>query len=131
MYSRSSILAPHYSVEMGTFVSPDSSGEKIQLQGTIVAGILDMRGQVKVDGTILTTFEPVSDTGPVLGETSPQFNTTLGYFSSAQGDLEAELPPNGLGVIQVMYDDDRPLPDGITGPITIEPNMATYFEVHY
>ena len=131
LYARSSILAPHYSVEMGTFVSPSSSDETIKLQGTIVAGILDMRGQVRVDGTILTTFEPMSDTGPVLGETSPQFNTTLGYFSSAQGDLEAELPLNGMGMIQVVYDDDRPLPDGITGPITIEPNVGTYFEGHY
>ena len=32
-------------------------------------------------------FEPKSNSGPVLGETSPQFNTTLGYFPSAEGDL--------------------------------------------
>ena len=75
------------------------------------------------------TFEPVSNTGPVIGETSPQFNTTLGYFSDDDGDLEAdEIPANGLGVIQVIYDETLPLPDGILGPIEILPVMATYME---
>ncbi len=128
LYKRSTILAPHYSVEMGTFIDPQNPQERVQLSGTIVAGVLDMRGQVKINGTILTTFEPVSDTGPVLGETSPQFNTTLGYFPSTSGDLEAEIPAVGLGVIQVRYDPTLPLPDGILGPIQIEPNLATYFE---
>jgi hypothetical protein len=128
LYKRSTILAPQYSIEMGTFVAPHDSSETVQLSGTIVAGLLDMRGQIKVNGTILTTFEPQSDVGPVIGETSGQFNTTLGYFSSSAGDLEAELPTNGIGVIQVVYDPTLPLPDGILGPIEIRPVVATYFE---
>ena len=64
----------------------------------------------------------------MLGETSPQFNTTLGYFPSSEGDLEAELPTSGLGVIQVRYNPTIPMPDGITGPIELAPNYATYFE---
>lgn len=128
LYRRSTILMPHYSVEMGTFVSPADSNETVNLSGTIVAGVLDMRGQVKVQGTIMTTFEPVSNTGPVMGETSPQFNTTLGYFASSDGDLETELPANGIGVIQVRYDPTIPLPDGILGPIELRPVVATYHE---
>jgi len=128
LFKRSTILAPHYSVEMGTFIAPHDAQERVQLNGTIVAGLIDMRGQVKVNGTILTTFEPTSNTGPVLGETSPQFNTTLGYFSSADGDLESELPSTGIGVIQVKYDPTIPLPDGINGPIEIAPVMTTYTE---
>lgn len=128
LYKRSTIMAPHYSVEMGTFVSPADSNETVKLSGTIVAGMIDMRGQVKVNGTILTTFEPKSDVGPVIGETSPQFNTTLGYFPSAEGDLEGELPINGIGVIHVKYDPTIPLPDGILGPISIEADMSTWFE---
>ncbi len=65
---------------------------------------------------------------PVVGETSPQFNTTLGYFSSADGDLESEIPDNGLGVIQIRYDPTLPLPDGILGNINITPSLATYRE---
>jgi len=128
LYKRSTIMAPHYSVEMGTFVSPADSNETVKLTGTIVAGMIDMRGQCKVTGTILTTFEPKSDVGPVIGETSPQFNTTLGYFPSAEGDLEAEIPPNGVGVIHLKYDPTIPLPDGILGPISIEPLATTWFE---
>lgn len=128
LFKRSTILAPHYSVEMGTFVSPHDNSETVELSGTIVAGVLDMRGQVKVKGTILTTFEPKSNTGPVIGDTSPQFNTTLGYFSADTGDLEAELPANGIGVIQVTYDPTLPLPDGVTGPVQIEPVVLTYSE---
>ena len=128
LYKRSTILTPHYSVELGTFVDPYGSDETVELSGTIVAGLIDIRGQVNVDGTILTTFEPVSGQSPVVGETSPQFNTTLGYFSSSDGDLETEMPNAGVGVIHLRYNENMPLPDGILGPIEIRPVMATYFE---
>jgi hypothetical protein len=128
LFRRSTILAPHYSVEMGTFVDANSANETVNLSGTIVAGVLDVRGQVKITGTILTTFEPESNTGPVLGTTSPQFNTTLGYFPSAQGDLEAELPSTGVGVVQIRYDKTIPMPDGILGPVDLTPEYGTYYE---
>ncbi|MEM6505153.1 MAG: hypothetical protein AAF711_06775 [Planctomycetota bacterium] len=128
LFKRSSLLAPHYSIEMGTFVAPYDSSEAIQLSGTIVAGLIDMRGQINIDGQLLTTFEPISDTGPVIGNTSPQFNTTLGYFGAADGDLETEVPENGLGVIHVRYNKDLPLPDGILGPVEAVPLWGTYFE---
>ena len=128
LFSRSTILAPHYSVEMGSFDSPADTGEAVKLSGTIVAGVLDMRGQVDINGTILTTFEPVSGVAPVMGQTSSHFNTTIGYFPSAAGDMEAELPAGGVGVIKLRYNPDLPLPDGILGPIEIEPVVSTYFE---
>lgn len=128
IFRKSTLLAPHFSVEMGTFIAPDDIQETVKMSGTIITGVLDMRGQVKIIGTLLTTFNPISNTGPVLGETSPQFNTTLGYFSSASGDLESEVPVNGVGVIQVRYDPTLPLPDGILGHIDLTPNLATYRE---
>ena len=128
LFKRSTILAPHYSIEMGTFLSPDDPNETVELSGTIVAGVLDVRGQVQINGTILTTFEPVIGEPPVLGESTPQFNTTLGYFDSASGDLEAELPSGSMGRVQIRYDPTLPLPDGILGPIEIAPVFATYRE---
>ena len=128
LFTRSTILTPHYSVEMGTFNDAHSSTETVNLSGTIVAGVIDVRGQVKLVGTLLTTFEPVSGVTPVIGDTSPQFNTTLGYFTSSSGDLEAELPANGVGVIQIRYDPTIAMPDGILGPIDLTPITATYFE---
>ena len=128
-YSRSSILAPHYSIEMGTFTTPNVPDEKVNLSGTIVAGLIDMRGNIDVRGTVLTTFNPQSNTGPVLGETSPSFNTTLGYFTDEDGDEEVdELPATGLGQISIRYDPTLPLPDGITGPIELTPIVSTYRE---
>ena len=94
----------------------------------IVAGLVDMRGQIKINGSIITTFNPESGVAPVLGPTSPQFNSTFGYFSSASGDLEAEMPADGLGVIQLRYDPSISMPDGITGPIEIKALKSTYHE---
>ncbi|MEM8781256.1 MAG: EF-hand domain-containing protein [Planctomycetota bacterium] len=128
LYRRSTLVLPHFSVEMGSFDEAYSNSETVELSGTVVAGLIDMRGQVNVNGTVVTTFEPLSDTGPVIGNTSPQFNTTLGYFDGSAGDLEANLPSVGLGKISLRYDPTIPLPDGIDGPITIEPIRSTFVE---
>lgn len=128
LYRRSTLVLPHFSVEMGSFDEAYSSTETVELSGTVVAGLIDMRGQVNVNGTVVTTFEPISDSGPVIGNTSPQFNTTLGYFDGSAGDLEADLPTVGLGKIRLRYDPSIPLPDGIDGPITIEPISETFVE---
>ncbi|MCX5662919.1 MAG: hypothetical protein NTW19_24815 [Planctomycetota bacterium] len=129
LYAKSSLMAPNYSVEIGTFNNPADAGQNVTLTGTIVGGVIDMRGQVTVDGTLLTTFQPVSNTGPVLGSTSPNYNTTLGYFPSATGDLEAEAPTGpGLGNIRIRYNATRALPDGINGPIQFTPTYTTYVE---
>lgn len=128
LFKRSTILSPHYSLEIGTFVSPLHDDETVELSGMIVAGLVDMRGQIKINGSIVTTFVPEANMAPVVGATSPQFNTTLGYFSSASGDLEAEMPAEGLGMIQLRYDPSISMPDGITGPIEIKALKSTYYE---
>ncbi len=128
LYERSSLLLPHISVEMGSFQEGASSDETLELSGAVVAGVIDMRGQIEVRGTLITTFEPVSGIAPVKGGTSPQFNTTLGYFSQGQGDLEANLPSGGLGKIRLIYDPSLALPDGIDGPLELRPLIQTYHE---
>lgn len=128
LFQRSMLLAPHYSVEIGSFSVPDDPDQRIDLSGTLVAGVLDMRGNVRVDGTLLTTFHPVPGEGPVVGDTSPLFNTTLGYFGPEHGDFEAELPGVGLGSIELRYDPTLAPPDGISGPIRFEPLRGTYTE---
>ncbi|BAM02468.1 hypothetical protein [Phycisphaera mikurensis] len=127
-YRRSSILMPHFSVELGSFKDPASLTEEVDLEGTVVAGIIDIRGQADVHGTVVTTFEPESDTGPVIGNTSPNFNTTLGYFDNADGDREGERPDNGVGRIRLRYNAVATLPDGIESPITLVPLHRTYAE---
>ncbi|MFA9480094.1 hypothetical protein ACERK3_17610 [Phycisphaerales bacterium AB-hyl4] len=128
LFRRSTILAPHYSVEMGTFTSPDDPNQYVELSGAIVGGIVDLRGNIRINGMIITTFDPQSGQHPVIGDTSPQFNTTLGYFGPDAGDLEGGFPTTGMGRIQVRYDPSIALPDGIYSPIQITPVVATYTE---
>jgi hypothetical protein len=141
-YRRSRLLAPQFSVEMGQVMPPepaddgsdDTSGdeedsESIELTGTIIAGIIDMRGDVYVKGTIVTTYEPTSDgAGPVQDGNSPWFNTTLGYFSDEAGDKEAGDPGGARGKVHLQYDPTIPLPDGINGPVEVLPLPSTYRE---
>ncbi|MEX2671874.1 MAG: hypothetical protein WD294_07170 [Phycisphaeraceae bacterium] len=129
LFQRSTLLAPHYSVDMGTFVDPDNAAKLIKLDGTIVAGVLDVRGQAVIDGSLITTYEANPDEGPLTHGGSPAaFNTTLGYFGSEDGDAEAELPEGGEGKIIIRYDPTRALPDGINGPIEVRPVRSTYIE---
>ncbi|MEM9294585.1 MAG: EF-hand domain-containing protein [Planctomycetota bacterium] len=129
LYSRSSLLLPNYSVEMGTFIAPYDAQEQVNLSGAIVVGLADLRGKVEINGSLVSTFEPQSNTGPVIGANSPNFNTTLGYFTEAEGDLESrDIVREGWGVIRLNYDPSIPLPDGITGPVDIAPVTGSYTE---
>ncbi len=130
LYERSTIFAPQYSVEMGTFTAPTNPNEVTALNGTIIAGVMDLRGQATVDGSIITTFDPQPGQGPLANGGNPaNFNTTIGYFSSAEGDSESELPSGGArGKILIRYNPKRALPDGILGPIEVAPDNTTYVE---
>src|SRR6185369_4126864 len=83
-----------------------------------VAGVLDVRGNATIDGSLLLTFMPVAGEGPLQHNGAPVgnpagFNATLGYFGPADGDGEsidpANLPIVG-GVRIVGWDTDH---DGI------------------
>jgi hypothetical protein len=127
--AKSSMMLPNYSVDIGQFNSPTDTfvpaqgqtapvGQNVQLHGTIVAGVLDIRGTTTIDGSLMLTFLPVAGQGPLQqnGEAvgNPAgFNTTLGYFGPDDGDGES-LDPNQLPIVNgqriVGYDVDN---DGI------------------
>ena len=130
-FERSSLLLPHISVEVGSFDDGFSSAENVELTGAIVAGVIDMRGQVSIRGTLISTFEPVDGLAPVEEGNTPNFNVTLGYFSQDAGDLESGAgarTAEGLGSIRIVYDPSLALPDGIDSPIEMRPLAGTYFE---
>jgi hypothetical protein len=153
--AKSSILMPGYSVDVGNFTN--NLGENVQLQGTIIAGVMDVRGSADVHGTLLMTFRPTEAEGPLFyGGTPDGFNTTVGYFGPDEGDAESvdpstlidtDDPPDGIpdigmdldgdgvndpfegfGEITLRYDPDAKLPNGIPWPILIEPEPGTYSE---
>lgn len=100
--SKSSMMLPGMSVDLGTFNSPP--GQNLQLKGAIIAGVMDVRGNADIDGALLLTFTPqrgqaplVDAAGNALGNPA-DFNTTLGYFGPTDGDSEG-LDPNTLPII--------------------------------
>lgn len=127
----SSMMLPNYSVDLGSFNSPPE--QDVQLNGAIIAGVLDARGNTEVNGALLLTFDPEFGVAPLADITGTPignpagFNTSLGYFGEGDGDFEsidpATLPIVG-GVPIVGYDTtgdgladapfDEPQPPGST-----------------
>ncbi len=134
---KSSILAPGWSIDVGSFNNEVNMNPlltpKVKLKGTIIAGILDVRGTVDLLGTLLMTYRPVAGQGPLhYGGLTDAFNTTIGYFHSTDGDAEGGDPTDtsfqGFGEIRLRYDPNTKLPDGIPWPLRIDPDPTTYVE---
>jgi hypothetical protein len=170
--AKSSMMLPNYSVDIGSFNSPPE--QDVRLQGAIIAGVMDLRGNASVTGALLLTFKPVYGEAPLLdSQGNPVgnpagFNTTLGYFGPADGDEEsldpatlpivngvkivgwdtdgdglADTAPNdaqppgstavpfhGYGRINLRFDPDMILPDGVLLPLQIDSEVSTYTEGH-
>ena len=129
--ARSSILMPGWSVDVGNF--DNDTATRVKLTGTIVAGVLDIRGTARVDGTLLMTYRPEEEVGPLYYGGSPDaFNTTIGYFGPVDGDGEGSDPSDpgfaGFGEIVLRYDPESKLPDGIPWPVRLHPEPGTYWE---
>lgn len=121
---KTSLMVPNYSVDIGSFNSPTDTfaggppAQNVQLSGTVVAGVLDIRGNTTIDGALLLTFAPTLGEGPLQHMGLPignpaDFNSTIGYFGPEDGDQES-LDPESLPIINgvriVGYDTDG---DGI------------------
>jgi len=126
---RSSIMLPGWSVDAGSF---DAFAPRIKLKGTIVAGVMDIRGRAEIRGTLLMTYRPARNEGPlrVMGSINvDRFNTTIGYFSSDDGDSEGNEPqPGEYGEIRLIYEAGAMLPDGIPWPVSVVGVGDSYVE---
>ncbi|MDX2130962.1 MAG: hypothetical protein SFY69_02785 [Planctomycetota bacterium] len=116
---KSSMMLPNYSVDLGNFNSPPD--QNVQLSGAIIAGVMDARGTVTVDGSLMLTFAPTMGAYPLVDATGQPignpagFNSTIGYFGPADGDQEsmdpATLPVVGGQKIVGWDTDGDGLPD--------------------
>jgi len=125
---KSSLMSPNFSVDVGSF---DNNGQKVDLVGTIVAGVLDVRGSADITGSLLMTFKPVEGQGPLFfGGSTDAFNTTIGYFGPSDGDGEGQDPGmgSGFGEINIRYDPNIPMPDGIMIPVKVKFSPGSYHE---
>jgi hypothetical protein len=110
------ILAPHFNVDLGN-TNPVQTNNNV-IKGAVVGGIVDVRGNAQIQGTIIsmcdTTSWPsgyVTNIGATLGDG--------GNETTVLGDV---------GVISITPDADQMLPSGILSPIIIKPLLNTYSE---
>ena len=110
------ILAPHFNVNLGN-TNPDSGDNNI-LTGAIIGGIVDVRGNAQIYGTIVSMCDT---TGWRSG-----YVTNIGATLDDGGSETTEL--GDIGVIEITPEEDMMLPSGITSPIVIKPQQNTYSE---
>lgn len=113
--AKSSMMAPNYSVDIGAINPPPE--QDVQLQGAIIAGVLDIRGNAEIRGVVLSTFRAVYGEAPLelygdaVGNPA-DFNVTIGYVTSDDGDAEAINPDDitdldGDGTLDIGWDSAR------------------------
>ena len=111
------ILAPHFNVDLGN-TNPKGS-EKNVLTGAIVGGIVDVRGNAEIYGTIIS----MADTSAY----SSGYVTNIGATLNDGGSETTEI--GDVGVIEITPNPNNMLPSGITTPIVIKPISGSYAEL--
>jgi hypothetical protein len=114
--TEATILAPHFNVNLGN-TNPVSGDQNI-LKGAIVGGIVDVRGNAQVFGTIVsmadTTMYPSG------------YVTNIGATLDDGGSETTQ--PGDVGTIDITPAEDKLLPSGISSPVIIKPDPKTYSE---
>lgn len=110
------ILAPHFNVNLGN-TNPQQSDHNV-LTGAIVGGIVDVRGNAQVYGTIISMCDTSAWTNGYV--------TNIGATLDDGGSETTEL--GDIGVIRITPREDLMLPSGIMSPLIIKPDPKTYTE---
>ena len=110
------ILAPHFNVNLGN--TNPGLGDNNIITGAIVGGIVDVRGNAQIYGTIISMCD--------TSQWSSGYVTNIGATLDDGGSETTE--PGDVGVISITPDEDKMLPSGITSPIVIAPLQDTYSE---
>jgi len=111
------ILAPHFNVNLGN-TDPDTTENNV-LTGAIVGGIVDVRGNAQIDGTIISMCDTT--------QWSSGYVTNIGTTLEDGGSETTEL--GDIGTITITPDSDSLLPSGIQSPIIIKADQETYTEL--
>jgi hypothetical protein len=115
-YQEATILAPHFNVNLGN-TNPTQSENNV-LTGAIVGGIVDIRGNAQIYGTIISMADTTSYTSGYV--------TNIGATEEDGGSETVEA--GDIGVIEITPDEEQMLPSGITTPIILKPLKDTYEE---
>jgi len=110
------ILAPHFNVNLGN-TNPVQTDNNV-LTGAVVGGIVDVRGNAQINGTIISMCDTT--------QWSSGYVTNIGATLNDGGNETTVL--GDVGVISIAPDADQMLPSGILSPIIIKPLQNTYSE---
>ncbi len=111
------ILAPHFNVNLGN-TNPEQNDNNV-LTGAIVGGIVDVRGNAQINGTIISMCDTTNWPSGYV--------TNIGATLDDGGSETTEL--GDIGVIEIEPDKEKLLPSGITSPIVIKTLQETYTEL--
>lgn len=115
-YQEATILAPHFNVNLGN-TNPTQSENNV-LSGAIVGGIVDVRGNAQIYGTIISMADTTSYTSGYV--------TNIGATENDGGSETTEA--GDIGTITITPNEEQMLPSGITTPIILKPLKNTYEE---
>ena len=110
------ILAPHFNVNLGN-TNPEQNENNI-LTGAIIGGIVDVRGNAQIYGTIISMCD--------TSQWSSGYVTNIGATLDDGGSETTEL--GDIGVIDITPDKDQMLPSGVRSPMVIKFLQNTYTE---
>ncbi len=111
------ILAPNFNVNLGN-TSELEEGSESHLTGAVVGGIVDVRGNARIDGTIISMYD-----------TSPHSNGYVTNIGFADDGGSEGGDPGDIGTITIVPPENKMLPGGIISDIIIVPKQETYREV--
>ncbi len=108
--AEATILAPHFNVNLGNTAEVEVGGGS-ELTGAIVGGIVDVRGNASIKGTIISMCDTT--------QWSSGYVTNIGFASDGGSESSALDPEDDVGVITINPDPEKMLPSGIKTPIVI------------
>ena len=111
------ILAPHFNVDLGN-TNPEQSDNNV-ITGAIVGGIVDVRGNAQIYGTIISMFDTTNY--------SSGFVTNIGATLEDGGSETTDL--GDIGTIEITPDTEQMLPSGITSPVILKLDSNSYSEI--
>ena len=115
-FQDTTILAPNFNVNLGDTGEYEEGSGNI-LTGAIVGGIVDVRGNAEIYGTIISMY----DTSPW----SSGYITNIGAADDGGSESEGYLG----GHIEITPNPDQLLPSGIQSPVVLQPRANTYMEI--
>jgi Tfp pilus assembly protein PilX len=110
------ILAPHFNVNLGN-TNPNDADHNV-LTGAIIGGIVDIRGNADIYGTILSMCD--------TSQWSSGYVSNIGATLADGGSETVEV--GDVGTINITPNPNNMLPSGMTTPFVIKCQTDTYTE---